>query len=106
MGVLAEAELMGGMGKAFRATRAARMFRGQDAWRDHEYVNASNNMKVRHMLPGLTNAAGIFAVYLVLDAAVGAMSASAKHAEEGGKAIAELKKLKKEMGSEDSRGHH
>merc|ERR1711934_426371 len=86
---------------AFRATRARRMFQGQDAWRDHKYVNVNENMKVQHMLPGFTNAVGIFSVYLVLDAAAGAISAQSKAAHEGAKAAAELRKLKKEHGIED-----
>merc|ERR1712010_412627 len=85
---------------AFRATRASRIFRGQDAWRDHKYVNVNENMAVKHMLPGLTNAAGIFGVYVILDSAFNAMKQNARHGEEGAKAIAELKKLKRELGQE------
>merc|ERR1711907_781585 len=74
---------------------------GAGPWRNHKYVNAEENMKIQHMLPGLTNAVGIFGVYLILDSALAAVRQSAKHGEEGAKAIAELKKLKKELGVED-----
>merc|ERR1712046_12943 len=83
---------------AFRATRASRIFHGQDAWRDHKYVNVNNNMKMEHMLPGFTNAVGIFAVYLILDQAATAVHNMNHSAEKGAKAVAELKKLKKEHG--------
>merc|ERR1711934_213444 len=87
---------------AFRATRTSRIFQGQDAWRDHPLVAAKNNMKPEHMLPGFTNAVGIFGVYLILDAAATAVSNSGKNQAKGEKAIRELAKLKKEHGIADS----
>merc|ERR1712224_797422 len=85
---------------AFRATRARRLFRGQDAWRDHKYVNVNTNMAMDHMLPGFKNAVGIFSVYLVLDGAATAFRNMGEAAKESAHAIAELKKLKKEHGLE------
>merc|ERR1711871_800168 len=89
---------------AFRATRARRIFQGQDAWRDHKYVNVNENLKIEHMMPGFVNAAGIFSVYLILDGMATAFSNSSKAAAKGAKAVAELKKFKKEHGIVDD--HH
>merc|ERR1712094_34972 len=83
---------------AFRATRPRRLFQGQDAWRDHKYVNVNENMKIQHMMPGFINAAGIFLVYIILDGTMGMFRNMNKQAHKAAQAQLELKKLKREHG--------
>jgi len=37
-----------------------------DAWRKHPIVNRSENVKMKHMFPGLKTAIGLFAVYVAV----------------------------------------
>ena len=51
-----------------------------EEWRNHPMLKRSNNLKIRHTLPGITWGVGAFALYVAYDQLTGSSSShGSKH---------------------------